>query len=389
MSFGSFSTSAASSGESASAIFVNPYATVNVKTHIPITLEFKHPNFNKWKAFFTAMCGKFGLLPHIDGTAPPRPDESAWAQADCCVRGWLFGSVSDAILDVAMEPDQTARDLCVAIDELFQANKEPRAIYLSHEFHSLTQGNLSIADYCQKVKTAADALRDVGHPVTESQLVLNLLSGLNPRFSCTADNIAGAPVLPSFASARNTLLLKELRIANDTKVQNETAMVAAASPANNSTSGTCAASSSQPRGGGGGGGGGGGSNNGGWRNQRRNGGWNNGGGGNGGHRTTVVVAMGTLEAVVAMEILEVAILRTKLGLGLPARGSASIHGPCSNRLHGSLLEPALACLGPTLRLTLLSPAHMFLHQLQAGLLCSQCSPLGINKVWLLPLISCL
>nr|XP_015611142.1 uncharacterized protein LOC107278842 [Oryza sativa Japonica Group] len=268
-------------GESASAIFVNPYATVNVKTHIPITLEFKHPNFNKWKAFFTAMCGKFGLLPHIDGTAPPRPDESAWAQADCCVRGWLFGSVSDAILDVAMEPDQTARDLWVAIDELFQANKEPRAIYLSHEFHSHTQGNLSIADYCQKVKTAADALRDVGHPVTESQLVLNLLSGLNPHFSSTADNIAGAPVLPSFASARNTLLLKELRIANDTKVQNETAMVAAASPANNSTSGTCAASSSQPRGGSGGGGG---SNNGGRRNQRRNSGRNNGGGGNGGRQ---------------------------------------------------------------------------------------------------------
>jgi hypothetical protein len=106
-------------------------------------------------------------------------------------------------------------------------------------------------------------------------------------------------------------------------------------------------------------------------------------------RTTVVVAMGTLEVAVAMEILEVAILRTKLGLGLPARGSASIHGPFSNRLHGGLLEPALACLGPILRLTLLSPAHMFLHQLQAGLLCSQYSPLGINKVWLLPLISCL
>jgi hypothetical protein len=160
----------------------------------------------------------FGLLPHIDGTAPPRPDDSTWAQADCCVRGWLFGSVSDAILDVVMEPDQTARNLWLAIDDLFQANKEPHAIYLSHEFHSMTQGDMPIADYCQKVKTAADALRDVGHPVTESQLFLNLLSGLNSCFSSTADNIASAPVLPSFASARNTLLLKELRIANAYKV---------------------------------------------------------------------------------------------------------------------------------------------------------------------------
>nr|ABA94365.1 retrotransposon protein, putative, unclassified [Oryza sativa Japonica Group] len=249
-SSGSTPSSAASTGDSTGSIFVNPYATVNVKTHIPITLELKHPNFNKWKTFFTSMCCMFGLLPHIDGTAPPRPDDSTCAQADCCVRGWLFGSVSDAILDVVMEPDQTARDLWLAIDDLFQANKEPRAIYLSHEFHSMTQGDMPIAIYCQKVKTAADALRDVGHPVTESQLVLNLLSGLNSRFSSTADNITSAPVLPSFTSARNTLLLKELRVANAHKSR------------------------------------GGGSNNGGRRNQRRyNGGQNNSsGGGNGGRQ---------------------------------------------------------------------------------------------------------
>ncbi|XP_052146334.1 uncharacterized protein LOC127765463 [Oryza glaberrima] len=268
-SSGSTPSSAASTGDSTGSIFVNLYATVNVKIHIPITLELKHPNFNKWKTFFTSMCGKFGLLPHIDGTAPPRPEDSTWAQTDCCVRGWLFGSVSDAILNVVMEPDQTARDLWLAIDDLFQANKEPRAIYLSHEFHSMTQGDMPIADYCQKVKTAADALCDVGHPVTKSQLVLNLLSGLNSCFSSTADNIASAPVLPSFTSAHNTLLLKELRIANAHKVQAETAMVVAASSANACTSGTCASSSSsQSRGCG--------SNNGGRRNQRRyNGGRNN------------------------------------------------------------------------------------------------------------------
>jgi hypothetical protein len=81
-SSGSSLTSAASTGESIGAIFVNPYATINVKTHITITLELKHPNFTKWKAFFISMCSKFGLFPHIDGNAPPRPDNSAWGQAD-------------------------------------------------------------------------------------------------------------------------------------------------------------------------------------------------------------------------------------------------------------------------------------------------------------------
>lgn len=117
-----------------------------------------------------------------------------------------------------MEPEQTARDLWLAIDDLFHVTKEPRVIYLSHEFHSMTQGDLSIANYCHKVKTAVGALLDFGHPVHESQLILNLQSGLNPRFSSTADHFAGAPILSSFTSACNTLLLKELRIANDHKV---------------------------------------------------------------------------------------------------------------------------------------------------------------------------
>ncbi|XP_066163983.1 uncharacterized protein [Oryza sativa Japonica Group] len=191
-SSGSSSTSAANVGDSTGVIFANPYATVNVKTHVPITLELKNPNFNKWKTFFTSMCGKFGLLPHIDGTAPSRPDDSAWAQADCCVRGLLFGFISDSILNIVMEPDQTARDLWLVIDDLFQANKEPHAIYLSHEFHSMTQGDLSIADYRQKVKTAADALRDVGHPVSESQIVLNLLNGAPVSDPTEYMSLAGA-----------------------------------------------------------------------------------------------------------------------------------------------------------------------------------------------------
>ncbi|XP_015642384.1 uncharacterized protein [Oryza sativa Japonica Group] len=223
------STSSASSGFSSSSTtseFLHPYATVAIKSHVPITLENTHPNYNKWRAFFTSLCGKFGLMAHIDGSALPRPNDPAWEQADCCICSWIFGSVADNVLDLAMEPDQTARELSVAIEDMFHANKEPRAIFLSHQFHSMIQGDSSINDYCQKMKTAADALRDISHAVTESQLVLNLLQGLNERFSNTGDNIAGAAVLPSFTSARNTLLLKELRIANEAKVAAATALVA-------------------------------------------------------------------------------------------------------------------------------------------------------------------
>jgi hypothetical protein len=65
------------------------------------------------------------------------------------------------------------------------------------------------------MKTIADALKDVGHAVSPSQLILNLLHSLNPRFSSTANNIANTSPLLDFNTTRQKLVLKELRLANE------------------------------------------------------------------------------------------------------------------------------------------------------------------------------
>ena len=98
-------------------IYINPFATIGIKSHIPINLEMKKPNFNKWVAFFQKMVGKFVLMHHIDGTAKNTNDPQ-WVQEDCCVRSWLYGSVCDDVLALSMEPNQHARALYVAIDNL-------------------------------------------------------------------------------------------------------------------------------------------------------------------------------------------------------------------------------------------------------------------------------
>jgi hypothetical protein len=46
------------------------------------------------------------------------------------------------------ETTQTTRQLWLAIEVLFQANKASQAIFLSHEFHSMTQEDSSIDNYC-------------------------------------------------------------------------------------------------------------------------------------------------------------------------------------------------------------------------------------------------
>uniref|UniRef100_J3M5U7 Uncharacterized protein n=1 Tax=Oryza brachyantha TaxID=4533 RepID=J3M5U7_ORYBR len=54
----------------------------------------------------------------------------------------------------------------------------------------MTQGDQSITDFCQWIKTAIDAFHNIGYPVSKSLLVLNLLSDVNLCFSNMADSIA-------------------------------------------------------------------------------------------------------------------------------------------------------------------------------------------------------
>ncbi|XP_012699076.1 uncharacterized protein LOC105913755 [Setaria italica] len=129
----------------------------------------KSSTYTKWASFFKSMHGKFGLKSHIDGTVAPRPQDPVWDQADCCVHSWFFSSVDDSVLNLTMtDDDQIVRDLWLAIEGLFRANKQSRVIFLSHDFHSMTQSNSSIVEYCSHMKTLTDALWDIGHPVQDS-----------------------------------------------------------------------------------------------------------------------------------------------------------------------------------------------------------------------------
>lgn len=169
-------------GDAVAPPFYVAYASVDVKQHVSIALSLERPNFSKWKAFFTALCAKYGLLGHIDGTKDVRPTDPTWSQPDACIRGWMYGSIDDQVLDLAMEPDQDARVLFVSVEALFQENKESHAVVLGLEFYNMSQGDLSIDAYAQRMKHTADALREVGHTISPGQLVLNLLRGLIRSF---------------------------------------------------------------------------------------------------------------------------------------------------------------------------------------------------------------
>ena len=107
---------------------------------------------------------------------------------------------------------------------------------------------MSVHEYAQALKKAADALRDVDKPVADSEMVLALLAGADPRYSTTGEIIAGEAGM-TFVKAVDRLSLQELRLANQAKMSASSALVASSSTGCGSSCQSASSSTSvmQPR----------------------------------------------------------------------------------------------------------------------------------------------
>jgi len=188
-------------------------AVQNIKNLIPIVLDLQSSNYSKWRGYVLLILGRFALKDHVLSDVP-RHTDPAWPRMDDVVVSWLFNTISPDLLDVIHERDGvTARAAWLGIEQQFLNNRESRAMLLDAEFRTLAQGALSIDDFCRKMKGMADALADLGEPVNDRTLVLNILRGLNERFQFMAQLIPRQKPFPSFVDVRADLRLAELNMA--------------------------------------------------------------------------------------------------------------------------------------------------------------------------------
>lgn len=185
--------------------------TVDIRRHVPVTLDLLAGNYSQWRRHFDTVIGMFGLRDHVDHEAVSRLDEPEWQMADHVVVHWLYTTISPELLDAVMQPDDTALAVWAAVDAIFRDNHLARAVYIDAEYHALVQGDLTVMQYCTKLKTFTDQLRDLGQSVTETRQVFHLLRGLNRQFHAVIPHITSQVPLPSFLQVRSFLLLEEHR----------------------------------------------------------------------------------------------------------------------------------------------------------------------------------
>jgi hypothetical protein len=96
---------------------------------------------------------------------------------------------------------------------------DPTSCVCSEDFHNLQQEDLSVHNYCCRLKRLADTLTDVGHPITDRDLVVNTMRGLSSKFSNVLGIINAMNPLPSFLWVHSYLLQEETRVERSHKME--------------------------------------------------------------------------------------------------------------------------------------------------------------------------
>jgi hypothetical protein len=130
-------------------------------------------NYSSWRDLMEQALKCYTLIKHVTGDAPS--NDPGWIQMDSVVLDWISNSISTDLHQVVWECSCTMHHLCLTIENQFLGNREQHTIHFDAVFHNFVKGDLSMSKYCHKFKTMADGLADLGSPIEDQILVLDIL----------------------------------------------------------------------------------------------------------------------------------------------------------------------------------------------------------------------
>ncbi|GJT38950.1 ribonuclease H-like domain-containing protein [Tanacetum coccineum] len=185
----------------------------SIPNKVPIKLDLEKHNYNSWSSFSLIHLGSLGLKSHVEtDTAYTNPE---WYQLDDLIKMWILGSLCDSLQEQVITTPGNAKALWDGLKELFHDNKDARAINLDNELRSIKIGKMTVNEYCTKIRSMANRLINLGCVVSDKNLVIYTINGLNSRFATLVEIIHYCETFPSFENVRTMLLLKESSFNND------------------------------------------------------------------------------------------------------------------------------------------------------------------------------
>ncbi|GAU10888.1 hypothetical protein TSUD_424610, partial [Trifolium subterraneum] len=184
-----------------------------------------------WAELFEVHARAHKVLHHIipqpgkEKPAPTDADFEMWTVLDSMVLQWIYSTISFDLLTTIMEKGSTAMAAWTRLAGLFEDNQNSRVVALEQDFSSTRMEDFpNVSAYCQRLKQLSDQLKNVGAPVSEQRLVLQLVSGLTEPYRGVATLIRQSKPLPLFLEARSMLTLEEFGLAKMHSTSSPTAL---------------------------------------------------------------------------------------------------------------------------------------------------------------------
>ncbi|XP_066308036.1 uncharacterized protein [Miscanthus floridulus] len=181
----------------------------NIRLLVPVVLEPESPSYARWRDLVLLTLRRYALDDHVLVDASVAVQTPSWLRLDSVVLSWILGTISLDLHDLVRN-SADARRAWLALEGQFLGNAEARALRLDASFRTFVQGDLSVGDFCRRMKSMADSLGDLGWPVEDRILVLNVLRGLSDRYAHLRTWITRQRPFPSFLQVRDDLVMEEL-----------------------------------------------------------------------------------------------------------------------------------------------------------------------------------
>ncbi|GKE51187.1 hypothetical protein Tco_1486343 [Tanacetum coccineum] len=152
----------------------------SIPNKVPIKLDLEKHNYNSWKKNFFSL-GSFSLSFDSLGLKAHVEEDNASTNPEWC-----------------------------QLDDLIKI-----AINLDNELRTIKIGKMTVNEYCTKIQSMENRLKNLDCQVSEKNLVIYAVNGLDSRFATLAEIIRHREPLPTFERVRYMLLLKESSFNDD------------------------------------------------------------------------------------------------------------------------------------------------------------------------------
>nr|XP_016490013.1 PREDICTED: uncharacterized protein LOC107809833 [Nicotiana tabacum] len=193
----------------------------NLASQLPIKLSGSH-NFATWKAQFSMLMHGHDLYGHLDGSTPtpipsttfgtnttPNPAYILWFRQDKLIQNALIASVDPTIASAVADAN-TSKQAWDSLHTAYANKSQTRIFSFRDQLGRITKFTTPITEYLQCIRSLSDELATADAPVTNSELIVKILSGLGPEFRVISASIRARDTIVTYEELYENMLDHEL-----------------------------------------------------------------------------------------------------------------------------------------------------------------------------------